>query len=153
MSRNAVHHLYREQLIARPLDDVFGFFSEASNLELITPPWLNFNLLGSEPAAMGPGTMIEYRLRLHRLPMRWLSRIALWQPQRAFVDVQVRGPYRVWRHRHEFERCGQTTRVCDRVDYALPLGLLGELAHAAFVERDLARIFDYRRTAVARLLG
>ncbi len=132
---------------------MFGFFAEAANLELITPPWLGFNLGGSETVAMGLGTMIEYRLRLRRLPLRWVSRIALWQPGRAFVDVQVRGPYRVWRHRHEFERAGDATLVHDHVEYALPLGRLGELAHAAFVERDLARIFDYRRAAVARLLG
>ncbi len=102
---------------------------------------------------MGLGWMIEYRLRLHGLPLRWVSRIALWEPGQTFVDVQVRGPYRVWRHRHEFERVGRATLVRDQVEYALPLGPLGELAHVAFVERDLARIFDYRRAAVARLLA
>jgi ligand-binding SRPBCC domain-containing protein len=147
------HHLHREQFVPRSLDEVFGFFSEAANLEAITPPWLGFSLVGSEPVAMGFGTTIEYRLRLHRLPLRWVSRIALWQPGRAFVDVQVRGPYRVWRHRHEFEASGDATIVRDHVDYALPLGPLGELAHKALVERDLARIFDYRHAAVARLLG
>jgi ligand-binding SRPBCC domain-containing protein len=150
---NGLHHLYREQLVPRPQDEVFGFFSEAANLELITPPWLGFNLLSAEPAVMRRETLIEYRLHLHRLPLRWVSRIALWEPQRAFVDVQVRGPYRVWRHRHEFEPLGDGTVVRDRVDYALPLGGLGELACVAFVERDLARIFDFRRAAVARLLG
>jgi len=146
-------HLHREQLVARPLDEVFGFFAEAGNLELITPPWLGFSLTAAEPVAMRAGTVIEYQLRLHRLPVRWVSRIALWEPGRTFVDVQVRGPYRVWRHRHEFEASGDSTLVRDHVDYALPLGRLGELAHRAFVARDLARIFDYRRAAVARLLG
>ncbi len=132
---------------------MFGFFSEAANLELITPPWLGFNLLSAQPAVMRLETLIEYRLRLHRIPLRWVSRIALWDPGRTFVDVQVWGPYRVWRHRHEFEPSGDGTLVRDHVDYALPFGPFGELAHAAFVERDLARIFDYRRTAVAQLLG
>lgn len=139
--------------MVRPRDDVFAFFAEAANLELITPPWLGFSLTSSDPIVMRPGTLIEYRLHLHRLPLRWVSRIALWQPGRTFVDVQVRGPYRVWRHRHEFERAGRGTVVRDHVEYALPLGPLGGLAHAAFVERDLARIFDFRRAAVARLLG
>jgi ligand-binding SRPBCC domain-containing protein len=147
------HRLYREQLVPRPLEDVFGFFSEAANLELITPPWLGFNLIGTEPSVLRPGALIEYRLRLHRLPLRWVSRIALWEPGRTFVDVQVRGPYRVWRHRHDFDRRGDATIVRDRVEYALPLGPLGVLAHRAFVERDLAHIFDYRRAAVTRLLG
>lgn len=137
----------------RQLDEVFGFFAEAANLELITPPWLGFNLTAAEPGAMGAETLIEYRLHLHRLPLRWVSRIALWEPGRTFVDVQVRGPYRVWRHRHEFEVSGDATLVRDHVDYALPLGRLGDLAHTAFVARDLERIFDYRRAAVARLLG
>jgi ligand-binding SRPBCC domain-containing protein len=148
-----LRHLYREQVVPRPLDEVFGFFAEAANLELITPPWLGFSLTSTEPVVMRLGTLIEYRLRLHRLPLRWVSRIALWEPGRTFIDVQVRGPYRVWRHRHEFEPRGQTTMVRDHVDYALPLGPLGDLAHAAIVERDLARIFDFRRAAVARLLA
>lgn len=147
------YDLYREQLVPRPLDEVFGFFAEAANLELITPPWLGFGLVSAEPVAMRLGTLIEYRLRLHRLPLRWVSRIASWEPERGFVDVQVRGPYRVWRHRHEFEPRGRSTVVRDHVEYALPFGPLGKLAHAAFVERDLARIFDYRRAAAARLLG
>jgi ligand-binding SRPBCC domain-containing protein len=132
---------------------VFGFFSEAANLELITPPWLGFRLVGSDPIVMRRGALIEYHLSLHRLPLRWVSRIALWEPGRTFVDVQVRGPYRVWRHRHEFEHAGRDTVVRDYVDYALPLGPLGALAHATVVERDLERIFDYRRAAAARLLG
>lgn len=153
MTNILLHRLYREQLVPRPVEDVFGFFAEAANLELITPPWLGFRLVGSDPVVMRRDTLIEYRLSLHRLPLRWVSRIALWEPGRTFVDVQVRGPYRVWRHRHEFEHAGRDTVVRDHVDYALPLGPLGAVAHASFVERDLARIFDYRRAAVARLLG
>ena len=148
-----MHRLYREQVVPAPVDEVFGFFAEAANLERITPPWLGFGLVGAEPIEMRTGTLIEYRLQLHRPPLRWVSRIALWQPGRTFVDVQVRGPYRVWRHRHDFEPRGRNTVVRDHVDYALPLGPLGEFAHAAFVERDLARIFDYRRAAVTCLLG
>ncbi len=153
MFNNGLHHLWREQLVPRPLDEVFGFFAEAANLELITPPWLGFKLLSAEPVVMGREALIEYRLHLHQLPLRWVSRIALWEPGRTFVDVQVRGPYRIWRHRHEFEPSGDGTVVRDHVAYALPLGPLGELAYEAFVERDLARIFDFRRAAVARLLG
>ena len=153
MSHILLHHLYREQLVHRPLDEVFEFFSEAANLELITPPWLSFRMADAASVEMRAGTQLEYRLRLHRVPVRWVSRIALWEPGRRFVDVQITGPYRVWRHRHEFEPRGQTTVVRDHVEYALPFGLFGALAHAVFVERDLARIFDFRRDAVARLLG
>jgi ligand-binding SRPBCC domain-containing protein len=102
---------------------------------------------------MGPGTLIGYRLRLHGLPLRWTSRIELWENERRFVDAQVRGPYRVWHHLHEFAATGGGTHVRDRVEYALPLGSLGNLLGLALVHRDLARIFDYRQAAVARLLG
>ncbi len=140
--------------MTRPVDDVFPFFADAARLlELITPPWLGFSLTTPTPIVMRPGAEIEYRLHLHGLPVRWVSRIALWEPGRLFVDIQIRGPYSVWRHRHEFEPRGRTTLVRDHVEYALPLGPLGGFAHAAFVERDLTRIFDYRRAAVARLLG
>lgn len=148
-----IYHLYREQLVPRPIDEVFGFFARAGNLERITPPWLTFSLQNPEPDAIGTGTLIEYRLRLHRLPLRWISRIELWEPGRAFEDVQVKGPYRLWHHRHEFRAAGGGTLVQDHVRYALPLGALGRLAHAGFVERDLARIFAFRYAAVKELLS
>jgi ligand-binding SRPBCC domain-containing protein len=146
-----VHVLEREQLVARPLDDVFAFFAEARNLERITPPWLGFEVLTPEPIEMRPGTLIEYRLRLHAVPIRWLTRIEELEPGRAFVDRQVRGPYRLWHHRHEFEARGDSTLVRDRVRYALPLGPLGAVAHLVLVRRDLGRIFDFRRDAVTRI--
>jgi ligand-binding SRPBCC domain-containing protein len=147
------HLLEREQLIERPPTEVFDFFAQARNLEAITPPWLGFAVLTPEPIAMAPGTLIEYRLRLHRVPLRWLTRIDAWEPGRLFVDRQVRGPYRLWHHRHEFEPHPRGTLVRDRVRYALPLGALGAAARLAFVRRDLERIFDYRRAAVARALS
>jgi ligand-binding SRPBCC domain-containing protein len=153
MFNNRTHVLYREQLVPKPPDDVFGFFAQAGNLERITPPWLGFGLLGPEPVEMGVGTLIEYRLHLHRIPLRWISRIERWEPGRAFEDVQVKGPYRLWHHRHEFQRAGGGTLVQDHVRYALPFGPLGEVAHSLFVERDLARIFAFRHAAVAQLLA
>jgi len=97
---------------------------------------------------MGQGTRIDYRLRLHGVPLRWESRIEEWHPGRGFVDRQLRGPYRLWRHRHSFAARDGGTVVRDEVDYALPLGRLGELAHPLFVRRDLERIFAYRQRAV-----
>ncbi len=149
----SVHLLEREQLVPRPVDEVFDFFAQARNLERITPPWLGFEVLTPGPVEMRSGTLIEYRLRVHAVPVRWISRIEEWDSGRLFVDRQLRGPYRLWHHRHEFVASAEGTVVRDRVRYALPLGLLGELAHAAFVRRDLERIFDFRRAAVAQLLG
>jgi ligand-binding SRPBCC domain-containing protein len=148
-----IHLLEREQVVAAPLDEVFAFFSRARNLERITPPWLRFALLTPEPIDMAPGTLIDYRLRLRGVPIGWTSRIEKWAADRLFVDRQLRGPYRLWVHRHEFDSVARGTLVRDRVRYALPLGGLGTVAHTALVRRDLDRIFDFRRDAVRRLLG
>lgn len=145
--------LTREQRVPVDVDRAFAFFADARNLERITPPWLCFRVLTPGAIEMRAGARIAYRLVLHRLPVRWLTEIVDWEPGRRFVDVQRRGPYRLWEHTHHFEFDGTATVIHDRVRYALPLGPLGELAHRAFVGRDLTEIFDFRRTAVQRLLG
>jgi len=147
------HRLQREQRLEHPIDEVFQFFSRASNLERITPAWLSFEMLTPEPILMHVGTLIEYRLHVHRVPLRWVSQIEAWEPGRSFVDRQLRGPYGLWRHRHTFKAAGEATIVRDDVEYALPLGALGKLAHPLFVRRDVERIFEYRRHAVDRLLA
>jgi ligand-binding SRPBCC domain-containing protein len=143
------HVLERSQWLPGTPEDVFGFFADALNLERITPDWLGFRVLTPGPIVMKRGTLIEYRLRLHGVPIRWLTRIEVWEPPVRFVDVQVRGPYRLWHHTHSFERQGDGTRIRDTVRYSLPYGPLGELARRVFVARDLARIFDFRQEAVA----
>jgi ligand-binding SRPBCC domain-containing protein len=143
-----MHTLTRSQVVPAPSEAVFEFFADPFNLEAITPPWLRFRIVGPRPIEMQAGTVIDYRLVLHRVPIRWRARIAVWEPGRRFVDVQVRGPYRAWHHTHSFERRDEGTLVRDSVRYALPLGPLGRMAHAAFVRRDLERIFDFRHQAV-----
>jgi len=148
----SLHTLEREQVLPLAPAEAFEFFADAFNLEAITPPWLHFALETPAPIEMGPGTLIRYRLRLHGLPIRWLTRIEAWEPGRRFEDVQVHGPYRLWHHSHTFEPHERGTLMRDRVSYALPLGPLGQAAHALLVRRDLQRIFDYRAGAVARRL-
>ncbi len=146
-----IHRLVREQVVAAAPDAVFDFFSHARNLETLTPPWLRFEVLTAEPIEMRQGTRIEYRLRLHGVPLRWVSRIEEWHPGRGFVDRQVHGPYRLWHHRHEFEAHDGGTLVRDSVHCSLPLGPFGALAHTAFVRRDLAAVFEYRRQQIDHL--
>jgi ligand-binding SRPBCC domain-containing protein len=147
------HTLRREQRLPAPPDAVFPFFADAGNLETITPPWLSFAVTTRRPIPMRAGTLIEYRLRLHGVPVRWRTRIEAFDPPHAFVDVQLSGPYRLWHHTHVFEPDGRGGTVMrDRVRYALPLGPLGTLAHVLFVRRDLRRIFDFRQQTVARRL-
>jgi ligand-binding SRPBCC domain-containing protein len=144
--------LSRSQQLPQSPDEAFGFFSDALNLERITPPWLRFRVVDPDALQIGPGALIEYRLRLHLVPIRWLTRIEVWEPGRRFVDSQVRGPYRLWEHTHSFEPSGGGTLRRDVVRYELPFGPLGAAAHRAFVRRDLERIFDFRRDAVAHAL-
>lgn len=146
--------LGRQQRVGLPIERAFEFYGDAFNLEAITPPWLRFAVTTPAPVTMGAGTLLDYRLRLHGVPVRWRTRIEAWEPPHRFVDVQVSGPYALWEHTHEFEPAGEgTTTIRDRVRYALPLGPAGDLAHRLFVRRDVERIFDYRRKAVADRLS
>ncbi len=144
-------HLYileRSQLIPAPLHEVFPFFEEPRNLARITPDWMGFDILGLEHPVVQRGTRIEYRIRPLRVPQRWTTEIVEYQPQRRFVDVQAKGPYRYWRHEHTFEDAGDRTLMRDRVAYQMPLGALGRLAHFLFVSRRIREIFDYREKAI-----
>lgn len=145
--------LKRTQLIPRPIEETFAFFADAANLEAITPDWMRFQIMTPGAISMHAGTLIEYQLRWRRFPVRWLTEIRAWVPPCRFVDVQLRGPYRLWDHEHTFEAVSDGTLMRDVVRYALPLGFLGRLAHFCFVRTDLDSIFDYRARKVAALLG
>ena len=142
-----------EQRLARPPAQVFSFFSDPGNLEKITPEFLRFRILGMTTPQVGDGTLIDYALRLHGLPVRWQSRIESWTPNRMFVDVQTRKPYAAWHHTHEFEPDEGGTIIRDRVRYRLPFGALGELVAGWLVGRDLDAVFDFRRRRIQELMA
>lgn len=144
--------LEREQVIPRPVREVFAFFANAANLETITPPWLKFKIIGATPATITMGTHIAYRLRWRFVPINWITEIVEWQPCTRFVDTQKRGPYALWHHTHEFEEAGPNeTGMRDTVRYALPFGPLGSWAHRLIVRRDVEGIFDYRAERIREL--
>jgi ligand-binding SRPBCC domain-containing protein len=128
------------------MEQVFPFFSDAHNLEKITPPWLKFNVLTPGPIEMRPGAHIKYRLRLRGLPISWESEIMEWNPPHGFVDEQVRGPYRRWHHEHRFEVHDGGTGVNDRVEYSV---WGGSIVNALLVQRDIRKIFEFRRQKLA----
>ena len=142
-----------EQWVPLPPEEVFPFYADARNLERITPPFLRFRVHSTSDAEMRDGTLIDYRLRLHGVPVGWRSVIESWRPSDAFVDRQLRGPYALWHHLHTFAPHAGGTLVRDQVRYRLPFGALGELVAGRLVRRDLARIFDYRRDAVAAIFA
>ena len=145
--------LSRAQFLPRSPSAVFGFFADAANLEAITPRFLRFRIRTPLPVRMGEGTLLEYELRLFGVPFRWLTRIDAYEPDRRFVDRQLRGPYRRWVHLHEFHAVAGGTEVRDRVDYEIGFGPMGRLAHALFVRRSLERIFEFRAAALAALFA
>jgi ligand-binding SRPBCC domain-containing protein len=142
--------LRRETIVPRGLEETFAFFSDARNLERLTPPWVGFEILTPTPINMGAGTLIDYRIRVHGIPLKWKTEIVVWEPPHCFVDVQVRGPYRWWHHTHRFEACAGGTRVMDEVEYRAPFSWI---SHGLMVNRDVAKIFAYRESALAQELG
>lgn len=144
------HQLHAQLRIERPLEAVFPFFADPSNLEAITPPWLSFAVVSTSSATIAEGTLIDYRLRVRGAPLRWRSRISLWEPPLRFVDEQVLGPYRLWRHLHSFEADGAGTLVRDWVEYAAPGGAL---VQRLLIAPDLERIFAYRARALSALFA
>jgi ligand-binding SRPBCC domain-containing protein len=149
----AEHTLTRTLTLGLPRRRVFEFFADAGNLERITPPELNFNIITPRPIDIGRGTLIDYKLRLRGLPITWRTEISVWDPPNEFVDRQLSGPYRQWVHRHTFTELGpEETLIEDEVRYRLPLEPLGDIAHF-IVRRELEYIFDFRQRAVAEMLG
>jgi ligand-binding SRPBCC domain-containing protein len=148
-----VHVLARELIVAQPPDCVWDFFQDAHNLEAITPAFLRFEVLTPRPIEMREGALIDYKLRLRGVPLRWRTRIDEWEPGVRFVDRQVRGPYALWHHTHTFEPHPAGTLMRDEVRYRLPLGPLGVAAHRAFVRRDIEAVFAFREEEVGRRLG
>jgi ligand-binding SRPBCC domain-containing protein len=148
----SIYTLCRDQHVAKPIEEVFQFFSDAGNLQELTPSYLDFEVLTPRPIEMRAGLLLDYRLRWHGLPLRWRTKILEWKPPHRFVDEQLEGPYKLWHHTHTFQSENGGTRVGDVVNYALPLGPLGKIAHALMVRRDVESILDFRQQQVARIL-
>lgn len=143
--------VYQTQLwLPLPPEELFPFFADAGNLEAITPGWLNFRVVTPPPIVMEEGALIDYRLRVRGLPLRWRTRINAWEPPRRFVDEQLRGPYRFWIHEHTFEPKAGGTLVHDHVRYAVRLDWL---VHRWLVRPDVERIFAFRERALRARFG
>jgi ligand-binding SRPBCC domain-containing protein len=148
-----VYTLECEMIVRRSLRDVFPIFEDPHNLAKITPPWLSFQVASRNPVEMRKGAEIQYTIRWLGLPIRWKTLITEFIPLVLFIDEQVEGPYKQWRHRHTFAETRQGTKVGDRVDYVLPLGIAGRLAHGFFVARQLRQIFGYRQRKLSEIFG
>lgn len=146
--------LEREQVIERSRRETFAFFGDAFNLERITPPFLRFRVLTERPIEMIAGTVLDYDLSLFGVRFHWKTLIESWSPDESFTDLQLKGPYSLWRHTHTFEEIARNrTLMRDRVEYEIRFGPIGRIAHPIFVKRALDKIFDYRKETIARLLA
>jgi ligand-binding SRPBCC domain-containing protein len=142
--------LHRETWLPCPIDEVFPFFADPSNLSLLTPDWLHFQVISEMPVEMAVDTRIDYRIRLRGIPLRWTSLISRWEPPLLFVDEQVRGPYRLWIHEHRFEAVDGGMRVWDHVRYGVSGG---HLVNRFLVAPDLDRIFQFRADRLRERFG
>lgn len=148
----ARYELRARTVIDASLDQTFAFFSKAADLGVITPAAMSFSIQGQVPP-MAMGAMIDYRVRVGPLPVRWRTRITTWEPGRRFADLQEKGPYRFWWHEHTFHADGPRTVMEDRVYYTPPLGLFGRLANRFFIRSTLRRIFQYRGDVIRLRFG
>jgi len=148
------HEFVTEVTLAAPIGEVFPFFADAMNLQRITPPWLDFRVVTPHPIEMKAGALIDYRLKVRGLPIRWRTRIEAWEPGVRFVDTQIRGPYRKWWHEHTFEAVGpDATRMRDRVVYAVRGGPVGDVVERIWVRKDVRTIFAYREQEMVAMFG
>lgn len=140
-----------ETLIDATLEDAFDFFCKAENLERLTPDFLQFKIVTPLPVEMREGQIIDYKLKIHGISVKWQSVISEWNPPNGFVDKQIKGPYRLWIHRHTFESLGSRTRMVDEVKYLSPGFILEPIINKLFVEKDIRKIFDYRKREMSKI--
>lgn len=148
-----VYKLEREQLISKPVEEVFSFFENAENLSKITPSNLGFKILTPLPIDMKTGTVIDYTIKILGIRIHWRTLISDYNPPHYFTDEQLKGPYALWHHRHEFVSTADGTLIRDKVTYALAFGVIGSLAHSFFVKRQLQKIFNYRSSVIKQIFG
>lgn len=144
----STHQLYRELFIPKSIHEVFSFFEKAENLETITPNDLNFKILTPLPIEMKKGTMIDYKIKISGISMKWRTLIDIYEPPYRFRDIQLKGPYKKWEHLHEFIEVENGTLMKDTVDYELPFGFIGDIVHSLKVKKQVNDIFDYRNKTI-----
>jgi uncharacterized protein (TIGR01777 family) len=146
-------YYFAEQFVPNDINEVFTFFSDPHNLEKITPNFLNFKILSMNTAVIQKGTLIDYKLKIHGVPLKWRTEIANWEPPYEFCDIQLKGPYSLWKHEHFFETVPGGTLLTDLVRYKMPLGGFGNMIAGISVENDIKNIFQFRRSALLDLIS
>ena len=151
----ATYVLERTQIINATLDQTWDFFSSPENLNKLTPANMGFDILTPKPLPkMFEGQIIEYKVRpVLNISIYWKTEITEVKPKHFFIDNQIKGPYKLWKHKHTFEELDNKVKMTDHVTYTLPMGLIGSFAHILYVKQTLADIFDYRYTVVNQIFN
>ncbi len=144
--------LFKDQFVPLKPEEIFQFFSRAENLEILTPPWLNFKIISKSSDEMNKGTIIDYKLKIHGLPVYWKTLIADWKENESFVDQQVKGPYSKWHHLHTFDVVPGGCLLRDQVTYRVPVAILGNILLGQWIANDVRKIFEYRQKKIQSLL-
>lgn len=150
-----VYSLQTVQCIPVGLDKAWDFFSSPANLQTITPSSLGFKIISKfHGNRMYPGQIIEYKVSpVLGIPLYWMTEITHVEDQKFFVDEQRFGPYALWHHQHHFKSIPGGVEMTDIVHYKIPFWVLGDIAHALFVRKQLKKIFDYRFEQVEKIFG
>lgn len=147
------YRLHREQIVGRPLAEVFAFFENPQNLARITPASVGFEILTPPPITMKAGLILDYTIKVFKMRVHWTTMITAYEPPLRFADVQLKGPYEFWHHTHTFTSVSGGTLMTDDILYLVPYGPLGRIAHGLMIGRRLDKIFDYRAAAIKNLFG
>ena len=146
-----MHILTKTTVINKPLSEVFEFFSNAENLNKITPPDMQFKILTPLPIIIKKGTLIDYKIKVNGIPFNWQTEITEWEPNKRFIDKQLKGPYRVWIHEHTFEEKDGKTIMNDHVQFLSPGWFLEPIINKLFIEKKVKGIFAYREKILTNL--
>lgn len=144
--------LFKDQFVPLKPEEIFHFFSRAENLETLTPPWLNFKIVSKSNNEIEKGSLIDYKLKIHGVPVKWKTLIAEWKKNDFFIDEQLKGPYSKWHHLHTFEPVPGGTLLRDEVTYRVPFAILGNLFIGSWISRDVGQIFKFRQEKIQNLI-
>lgn len=143
----------KQSEILAPPDVVFAWHEKPGAVERLTPPWESVEML-ERATGLHVGARVVFKVFTGPFWQRWVAEHTEYQPPHLFADIQRQGPFAYWHHRHRFEPTAHgTTLMTDDIEYALPLGWLGEFFGGAFTRRKLQRMFDYRHKVVAAAMA
>jgi ligand-binding SRPBCC domain-containing protein len=149
----ARYHFHDRQVLPVSVTELFNFLIQPQNLEQIMAKAMRVKVISSSTPVIEHGTVIDYTFQKNGIPLRWQSEITEFEPNVYFADLQTRGPFRYWLHKHILKPVAEGTEITDDLTFEPPLGILGEIAYHAFIRRDIERIFSLRKKRMEELFG